>query len=152
MPNNFCNYERLADGRLRCPLCGDETRNIWPLITSTWPLNVCAAMPRPPYTPGPGDYLFQIIKGLGLTATTNCQCLEMIVRMNAWGIPGCKANRKEIADHLNHAYTALTWTQWADAVTRAAISGLALKIDPRNPARSLVTAAIALAERSPPTH
>jgi len=146
MATPHCKYDRLADGRLRCPACGDETRHVWPTDSTVWPRNLCKALPAEPYLPGPGDWLHESILLLGLSPHTACQCREMLGRMNNWAPIGCREHRAEIVEHLRTAYKALSWPEWLAALTKAAASGLVLTLNPLDPFGSLVDQAIGRAE------
>lgn len=100
----------------------------------------------PPPASGPGTELTGILHALGLRDESQCQCRERAYQMNAWGITGCREHFEEIVDWLRESYERLGWQEKLKAAMAAVGSGLALKIDPRDLARSLVELAIEMAE------
>lgn len=90
------------------------------------------------------------MRSIGVGKQTACQCDEMLSKMNAWGVAGCREHRAEIVEHLKAAYKETSWADFATASSKAIASGLAFKINPLDPFGSLVDEAIRLAEVSPP--
>jgi hypothetical protein len=102
--------------------------------------------PRVVTPAGPGNRLKEIIGSVGLEKTGGCRCDEMLVKMNAWGIDGCREHRAEIIAHLKAAYKETSWADFATASAKAIASGLAFSINPLDPFGSLVDEAIRRAE------
>jgi hypothetical protein len=107
-----------------------------------WGLRAGFVLPPPPPPSGPGVELAKLIAMLGAKPRAHCHCDEMIGRMNAWGVAGCRAHRAEIVAHLAGAYAGLTWEQVAVAVGQAVTSGLARRLNPLDVCGSLVDLAI----------
>lgn len=100
----------------------------------------------------PGSRLAMLIHSLG-QKPDNCDgsCKEMIVKMNDWGIEGCREHRVEIVKHLNKAYKKMTTREKFMAAAGAWEAGLGMKINPLDITGSLVDIAIersAIASRS----
>ena len=60
-------------------------------------------LPRttPPAVKGPGDHLHDVIaERLGRRPKGACRCQEMVRRMNASGVKGCRERHAEIVAHL----------------------------------------------------
>jgi hypothetical protein len=53
--------------------------------------------PRPQ---GPGSVLAGLFKSLGFKQDGGCGCAEMQIKMNAWGVEGCREHQDEILDFL----------------------------------------------------
>lgn len=94
----------------------------------------------------PGTILAKLIGELGIARRHGCRCAETVARMNAWGAALCRQHRAEIVKLLEHSWDALAWSEKWIARGNAAISGLAFKVNWRDPAGSLVDEAIRRAE------
>lgn len=144
-----CNWSETPDanGLFPCLTCGftvprrtiRKNCGVTPVDRQpSWHL-VSDAAPR---APGVGDRLQLILAGLSIKKKGCGRCDEMIGRMNAWGVAGCREHRAEIAEHLKTAYEELTWSEWLLAIARAATNGLVLRINPFDRIGSLVDEAI----------
>jgi len=91
---------------------------------------------------GPGHELHAIFDALGVQMQANCACRARIKQMNAWGAAGCRAHLDEIVEALDQDKDKYSWGTQFKAATKAITSGLAFKINPLNPLRSLVVEAI----------
>jgi hypothetical protein len=49
---------------------------------------------------GPGTVLAGLFKSLGFKQEGGCGCAEMQIKMNAWGVEGCREHQDEILDFL----------------------------------------------------
>jgi len=90
----------------------------------------------------PGYELKYLLQTLRLVPTETCNCEEMITKMNRWGVEGCKTHRKEIVDHLEKSYSALTWTEVVKAAANTVITGLVSRLNPLDLAGSLADEAV----------
>ena len=136
-----CDFDNDA---MTCPWCGYVAGG------RNWNKN-CLKRPVLARIPGAGDKLHGLISSIGVKRVGGCvSCGEMLGKMNAWGITGCRENRAEIVAHLKAAYRETSWADFAAASAKAIASGLAFKINPLDPFGSLVDEAIRLAEVSPP--
>lgn len=73
-----------------------------------------AVVPLPPRKPyiepsGPGTELKRILTRLGITETGGCGCTDMLRRMNAWGVAGCREHREEIIAYLRAKAAERGW-------------------------------------------
>jgi hypothetical protein len=94
---------------------------------------------------GPGTELKQIIKEIGIRI--GCAlCREWELKMNAWGIDGCKEHRQEIIDRLREAASEASWSQTFTAASGLLSKSWFLIFDPYG---SIVDESIRRAEKSP---
>lgn len=97
-------------------------------------------------TSGPGTELEAMFKSIHLTGKTGCGCRTLASQMDRWGPEGCRVRTDEIVTRLRTNWAKLKWTDKARATAMAIGSGLAFKIDPRDPAPGLLDEAIRRAE------
>jgi hypothetical protein len=95
---------------------------------------------------GPGHELRLLMSQLGIRPKRNCDCVTYARRMDLWGVTGCRERLGEITSHIEansdkygigDRFTAAYW---------AVATGIALRINPLAPVRSLVELAIERAE------
>lgn len=102
----------------------------------------------------PGDALATLIRELGLRrrGEPRCgRCDEGAKLMNQWGVEGCHARREEILSWLRGEAEALTWLETLKAASRAALGGLAFKLDPFDPAPGILDEALRRCTPSSPS-
>lgn len=103
-------------------------------------------LPRPSRPPapldGPGTELESLIKTLGLVREGCGGCQGLRKQMNRWGADGCRGHREQILTRLRKAYKELTAGETAAAAWAALWSGLAFRLDPRDPAAGLLDEAL----------
>jgi hypothetical protein len=107
-----------------------------------------AAVPKKATAPtsGPGTELKALLGELGFSARSGCGCDDKARQMDAWGVAGCQARRTEILDWLRAEQAKRKWSErWAAAVN-AVRTGLALRLNPIDPAPGLLDIAIERAE------
>lgn len=73
----------------RCPTCDFEVR------ARTLPKRTCRFL-------GPGGYLLRILKELGVPPL-GCGCRSLAVKMDRWGVEGCRPRRSAIEAELVEA-------------------------------------------------
>lgn len=96
---------------------------------------------------GPGGELARLLAEIGAEPTSGkCSCAARAREMDGWGIDGCRERREEIKDWLREAYKGTSWRELFAAISAAAKSGLALRINPLDPFGSLLDEAIRRAE------
>lgn len=97
---------------------------------------------------GPGAKLKALLAAIGVQAKAGCRCDEHIAAMNKWGPEGCRQNMKQILQWLKEDGLHYSLGERVKAGAMAALpeslggAGLALRINPVNPMRSLVKIAI----------
>lgn len=129
--------------------------------------------PQTPITPwplgfGPGTELHDLLLEIGIKSVSGCGCIAYMVRMDEWGVDGCRQRRDEIAKHLREKAESWKWLEqvaqpsqrtsragsvipgsslWEQAkiAWKSVTTGLAFKVDWRDPFPGLVDEAIRLA-------
>lgn len=98
----ICEFQRLPDGRWRCPDCGYETNKAY----LEPPKKNCGnPTPRPP---GVGTILTHKLRLAKLANQLvffwqGCKCAQHARQMNAWGPDGCRENADTIISWLMEA-------------------------------------------------
>lgn len=108
-------------------------------------LDVAAPKPvstQPVY--GPGTELKRLLHDLGFSMRESCGCNDRALRMNAWGIAGCRERRAEIEGWLREAAADVSIRE----KLTAGIYGILQGINPLDPFPQLVDLAIERAERN----
>ena len=91
---------------------------------------------------GVGQEVKVILASLGF-GVGNCRCDELARKMDEWGPDGCDGeHREEIEKHLRDEAAKHQWVKRLLAVLKAVEIGLAKKINPTNPVRSILNEAI----------
>lgn len=92
----------------------------------------------------PGSELAAILKSVGLEpdAADTCGCRAMLLKMNIWGVEGCREHREKIVEHLRKSADKRGWLDHLNARCKAAANGLALSVNWLDPIPSLVDLAI----------
>lgn len=134
-----------ATADYRCQACGLVVHDAQLPITAH-----CATSPDPPVMPelfmrrdtGPGSELKEILMLLGITEFSGCGCDYRALLMNAWGVAECRKRFEEILSWLQESYDRLKWSAKLKCAVRAVGAGIALAVDPSDPARSILTLAI----------
>ncbi|WP_425618024.1 hypothetical protein NA78x_001717 [Anatilimnocola sp. NA78] len=98
---------------------------------------------------GPGTELKKLLASVGLTDFSGCGCASKIAQMNRWGVEGCRQHIDQICGWIEEAKRKAGWREQLKAATLATANGLAFKLDPRDPIRSLVELAIESAVHLP---
>lgn len=89
--------------------------------------------PPPPAEPaGPGTEVKRILSWFGIHTTTACSCNKRAKQMDAWGIAGCLAHRREIVQWFGEEAKKRRLRYWpimgycllGAAVVMAAIKGI----------------------------
>lgn len=101
---------------------------------------------EPAPTSGPGTELHAMLENIGIRPSAHCPCRKMARKMDRWGVEGCRQNRQEIIDHIQQQMDARGWADKLAAASRAAVSGLAFRLNPLDIPGSLVDEAIRRAE------
>lgn len=116
------------------------------------PVPVVANPPAPvvPAVPGVGDHLKALLESVGIKAGSGCACEDMRQTMNALGVDGCRANRVAIVNHLEVQAKGVGVVEKFRAAVLAVATGLAFRLDPRDPFGSLVDEAIRRTVPPPP--
>lgn len=69
-----------------------------------------------------GTRLHEIIAECGIIPSESCQCRSWQIKMNGWGIRGCKEHRPEILEHLRHASESAGWLDMLRVAARGYLS------------------------------
>ncbi len=89
------------------PPCGERRKKLDSLILPEIPL----AGEKDTSVSGPGDHLHDILLAVfGAGPTRKCGCKDRIVKMNRWGVTGCRKNFDEIAGWLVGEVKKHRWT------------------------------------------
>jgi hypothetical protein len=99
-----------------------------------------------PANAGPGTEMKKILGSLGVNPSPTCDCNAFAVRMDEWGVEGCREHFDEIVEQLQKHHGRWGWAAHIKAAALAVKTGLAFKLDPLNPFPSLVREAINRAE------
>jgi hypothetical protein len=91
---------------------------------------------------GPGFELHRIFDQLGVEMQEGCACRARIAQMNTWGVEGCREHLEEIVSALGKDSAKYSWGTKLKAVFGTVTTGLAFRINPLDPLRSLVLEAI----------
>jgi phage/plasmid primase-like uncharacterized protein len=131
--------ETLPDGRTlhRCLVCGKEGR-----FRTADPAHVgmqCGVKALPH---GPGTELAAVFKQLGIKPKAGCGCKELAREMNALGVDGCRRECDSLAAKLRSRAALFEWQEKVTAAVKAATSGLATRLNWRDPFPGLVDLAI----------
>lgn len=95
---------------------------------------------------GPGTEITAMFKALGAEPKPGCLCAVRADQMDRLGIDGCREHRAEVLGWLREAYDVTGWAERFKAARLALTTGLAFKIDWRDPLSSLLDEAIRRAE------
>lgn len=104
-----CDFERLEDGRLHCPVCGYTTKK-----PTAKAVKECGprAEAKPTATPsGVGTELKKLLRSYGIRGEGGCGCKKHAAKMDAWGIEGCRERREEIIGWLIAAAKDRGWVK-----------------------------------------
>lgn len=128
---------------LRCPV-PDQGAPLLPTRKPAPPKGDPTPAPRstPALPDGPGSELERVLKEHRLTRVGCGGCQGLRKRMDRWGPAGCRDRREQILARLRRAYRELTPAETAAAAWHALWSGLAFKVDPRDPAPGLLDEAL----------
>lgn len=96
---------------------------------------------------GPGTEMKAILQSLGLSESSGCGCQDVARAMDQWGPSGCRLRKDQILAHLRQAQARAGWLAKLKAAGLAVASGLALRLDPLDPAPGLLDEAIRRAEQ-----
>jgi len=129
----------------RCVVCHKEAR-----AKSRTRISMQCGVHPPPS--GPGSDLAAIFTELRLKAKPGCGCAELVRQMNALGAEGCRRERAALAARLRAKAHLWGWSEQAAAAARAAASGLAFRLDWRDPFGSFIDLAIERAEARNESH
>ena len=91
---------------------------------------------------GPGTELFKLLQSIGIQKNPTCDCNAQIIKMDAWGVAGCKANQRQLADFIETNAANWGWDAFLQAAFKSVWNGLAFKINPLDRFHSLVGLAI----------
>jgi len=143
MPIPCGHAERNADCYL-CNLAATDPR--YARIFGDESLAGSVAVVREPV----GSELESILKRLGLKPSKTCGCSSRVRKMNEWGVEGCLANRAEIEAWLRSESEKVGWWAKLRAGLLGLFGGVAIRIDPVDPAPGLLDLAIERARQSSP--
>lgn len=131
----------------------------WPATLTLAPVSCASAMllAAPPAAhsriepeqQGPGTELQGILASIGIKPGPTCPCLEMMRKMNRWGVDGCRRHRGEIVLHLQEQMAARSWNEKLSAAALATVSGIAFRLNPVDVPGSMVDEAIRRANSRP---
>lgn len=94
-----------------------------------------------------GTELKNLLSELGADPTAGCgSCAALARSMDEWGPDGCRANEGVILAKLRTAASRLGWAGWLRAGMKAFAAGLAVKINPLDPAPALLREALRRSE------
>lgn len=118
----------------KCPTCGKEKppghrRN-------------CPAKAHLKKRPRPGTEFYKLARQLGVQPKPGCTCGAVAARMNVLGVAGCQAHRGELLAALAENYQLYGLKDKLTAAVHAVASGLAFRLDPRDPLGSLFDEAL----------
>lgn len=128
---------------LRCHRCGFKAG------AANWQNNC----PLSSDDPLPGSELVGICDSLDVKPTSGCECYRKSSDMNKWGIAGCLERQAEIIRWIRKAYAGVDWITAIKAAGLSVATGLAVKLNPLDPAPGLFAECIrrakAKADRPP---
>lgn len=90
----------------------------------------------------PGSELTSLLKELGVGEFSGCGCAAKARQMNAWGVGGCRKHRETIICWLRDNVAKLKWFDRLRIVLKGFSTGLAMKLNLRDPIAALVDLAI----------
>lgn len=119
----FCTFTKV-DGEWFCPGCSFRWSGPEPPIKECYNAETDPRDDIPPGTSqgrivlkGPGDHLHDaILRWVGESPTSGCQCTSRIAQMNAWGPAGCREHLDEIVGWLVEEATNRGWWKFAVSV------------------------------------
>jgi hypothetical protein len=141
---SLCNFEPTGEEndagwkKHRCTRCSYVSKFIPPWSNRI--VRQCGD--RTPVAPSVGTELTELFAEHGLEGKSTCGCKRWALRMDAWGLAGCRAHRAEILDHLREEYEHASWLDRMRAAGNAALSGLAFKLDWSDPCPGLLDEAM----------
>lgn len=92
---------------------------------------------------GPGTELKKIFVSIGIIGCkTGIECANLIKRMNAWGVEGCREHKEEILAELRQRQSAYGWLDKLKAAALSVTTGLAFVVDWSDPFPGIVDEAI----------
>ena len=129
--------DRLPDGRpwLYEDWLSGSTRTINPAIVHAMRSKGAMAGGRDIIRPIPqfaaakepvGTRLKEVIEECGVQQPPGCSCNSWIIRMNQWGVEGCRANRPAILTHLAESSQKAGWLNMIKVAARGYLSTAAL--------------------------
>jgi hypothetical protein len=144
--------------RLRvCPRCGframlpDDGAPMYCACQNGEPIAPPAPHELPPApAEGPGTELKKLLADLGVTMSADCGCKAMAVRMNRWGVAGCRDNHSVVVAHLRQAAERRDWVRKWSAQAAMKTAWLAMRVNWLDPVPGLVDLAIERAEGANP--
>jgi hypothetical protein len=97
---------------------------------------------------GPGTELQKILKLLGINPKISCGCESLKNKMNRWGVEGCQeaANFEWIISQMVANAAEYSWYEKVQAAMAAAVSTIAIRINPLDVYGSLIREAIRRSE------
>ena len=95
---------------------------------------------------GVGSQLWRLLTSLGVQHHTDCSCLILAKAMNILGPERCREEREALLEEMEKNKVRYGWATYLRAGVNALLTGVAFKIDPRNPLPGLLDEAIRLAE------
>ena len=117
------------------------------------PANIIAApptpppsLPSPPAACGPGCQAKRILDSLHIPPLAGCDCAGYARRMDEWGVDGCREHFAEIVERFRSYASKYDWGTKLRAAALAVKTGLAIRLNPLDPAPGIVQEAIRRAE------
>jgi hypothetical protein len=101
---------------------------------------------RPSPGRGPGTELLNLNAQLKIRPKRGCKCHALAVRMDELGIEGCRAHRVELLAALAENYQLYGRLDKLTAAVHALATGIAFRLDPRDPLGSLFDEALRRAQ------
>lgn len=135
-------------------ICSGQTDPRLPVVTPTTRMAYLAlwagaperaAVARPPRH-GPGTELKALLAELGIQPD-GCDCEKRARQMDRWGVDGCRERFGQIVVWLRGEYERRGWVERVKAAALAVVTGLAVRLDPRDVIASLVEESLRRAEQ-----
>ena len=98
--------------------------------------------PPPPPPPGPGTFLKQILDELDVHIVHDCACTDKAYLMDVWGWRKCRRHREKIIGWLRDSSIKVHWRRKLNMARKAFQTGIAWKVNWRDPIPGLVDEAI----------
>lgn len=95
---------------------------------------------------GPGTELKLLLSELGITDKIGCDCESVRREMNRLGVDGCRRERERLLTRLSENARKYGWLAKMKAAGAAVANGMAFRISPTAPLRSLFDLAVSRAE------
>ena len=139
-----CMFAKVDD-KWKCSLCG----YVHARKTSKPPTKNCSVQysePIPKRTGGPGTEATLLLASLGIMPVVGCPCRDFSVKMDRWGVAGCREHFAEIVKHFQDYQVEYGWSDKLKAASLSVLTGLVFKLNWFDPLPDFVNEAIRRAE------